>query len=100
MGLPCSLPFTNETPPQQTVSTDITNEKVGMLIYYAREYPNKMVCYHASVMQLNIDSDAAYLVLPKARSRGAGHFHLGEKLKNMTAVPNTKPNGPVLTECV
>ena len=39
-------------------------------------------------------------MLPKARSRGAGHFYFSDKLQNTTQTPTPKPNGPVLTECV
>ena len=35
-------------------------------------YPNHILRFHASDMILEIESDAAYLVLPKARSRAAG----------------------------
>mmetsp|Transcript_17385 Transcript_17385/g.24554 ORF Transcript_17385/g.24554 Transcript_17385/m.24554 type:complete len:119 (+) Transcript_17385:1922-2278(+) len=41
-------------------------------------------------MQLQVDSDAAYLILPKARSRYAGYFYLGANISN---------NGPVHVEC-
>ena len=44
-------------------------------------------------MKLHIDSDAAYLVAPKARSRVAGYFQL-------TDHPPTKlHNGAILVEC-
>ena len=68
-----------------------------MLMNYAHTYPDAKIRYHASDMCLHIDSDAAYLVLPKARSRGAGHFYLSDR----TSPSNNKPtpNGPILTEC-
>ena len=50
-------------------------------------------------MQLYIDSDAAYLVLPKARSRGVRHFYLSSTLNNMQTIPTPASNGPILTEC-
>ena len=43
-------------------------------------YLNARLRFYASDMLLNIDSDAAYLVLPKARSRVAGYFRLLDKL--------------------
>ena len=43
---------------------------------YIATYPNTVIRYYASDMYLHIDSGAAYLVLPKARTRGAGHFFL------------------------
>ena len=51
--------------------------------------------YHASDMILNIDSDAAYLVLPNARSRIAGIYHLTNH-----SSPHKSPflNAPILVE--
>ena len=39
-------------------------------------YPDAYIQYHTSDMQLFIDTNAAYIVLPKARSRIAGFYHL------------------------
>ena len=47
-------------------------------------------------MNLEIDSDAAYLVLPKARSRIAGYFRL---LNNPTTTNRSLYNGAILVEC-
>ena len=49
-------------------------------------------------MILYVDSDAAYLVLPNARSRFAGHFYLSNRIPDpsTTAPPR---NGPIHTEC-
>ena len=44
-------------------------------------------------MCLNIDSDAAYLVAPKARSRIAGYFSLGPHKQQPTL------HSPILAEC-
>ena len=50
-------------------------------------------------MCLHIDSNAAYLVKPKARSRAAGHYYLSNNppLPHIRSTPT--PNGPVLTKC-
>ena len=45
-------------------------------------------------MVLGIDSDAAYLVAPKARSRIAGYFQLTSGFRSPTFI-----NGPILIEC-
>ena len=50
--------------------------------------------YHANDMVLTIDSDAAYLVAPKARSRIAGYFQLNSGLSS----PHLT-NGAILVEC-
>ena len=52
--------------------------------------------YHASDMILHVDSDAAYLVLPRARSRLAGHFFF---CSDPTLTRTIRPNAPILTEC-
>ena len=39
-------------------------------------HPNFILRHCASGMALHVDSDDAYLVLPKSRSRIAGHFQL------------------------
>ena len=48
-----------------------------MIMDYLHTYPNATIRYYASDMILKCTSDAAYLVLPKARSRAAVHYHLG-----------------------
>jgi len=48
-------------------------------------------------MVLNIDTDAAYLVLPKAKRRLAGYFYMGHRRGKI--LPYTKLNGAILVEC-
>ena len=63
---------------------------------YVNTYQHAYIRYKASDMVLHIDSDAAYLVAPKARSRVAGYFHLSDhpsKKKNATL------NGAIHVEC-
>ena len=67
---------------------------------YMATYPNAVIRYNASDMCLHVDSDAAYLVLPKARSRGAGHFYLSDTPPKSDIKPSPTPNGPIHTECV
>lgn len=81
------LPIINKISTQQSKPTGAKIEKVTMLIDYAHNYPDAKIRYYTSDMQLNIDPDAAYLVLPKTRWRGAGHFYFNDKLKNMTSSP-------------
>ena len=49
-------------------------------------------------MILHLDSYAAYLVAPKARSRVAGYFYCGQQY-NKNTPPNTTLNGPIHIEC-
>ena len=65
---------------------------------YAYTYHNTTLRYYASEMQLYIDLYAAYLVLPNARSRGAGYFYLSDKLNNQSIQALPKNNDPILTE--
>ena len=43
---------------------------------YLHTYPNARLRFFAGNMQMALDSDAAYLVLPKAKSRYAGNYYL------------------------
>ena len=88
------LVILNNLSSQQAHPTLKTKQKLQQLMDYANTYPDVTVRFYASDIQLYIDTDAAYLVLPKARSRVAGYFRL---LKH-----NPSPsldNGPILIEC-
>ena len=73
------LPALNQIASQQAQPTQRVLTKVQRLLDYANTYSQAYVRFYASDMQLMIDSDAAYLVLPKARSRIAGYFRLSNK---------------------
>ena len=87
----------NELASQQAAPTAKTIKKCNMLLDYAHTYPNPKIRYHASDMCLHLDSDAAYLVQPKARSRVAGHYYLSNRISQAIKKPNPKPNGPLHT---
>ena len=59
---------------------------------YLHTYPDAVIRFYASDMILKITSDAAYLVLPKARSRAAVHYHLGW-------INDDRTNGPLEVLC-
>ena len=63
---------------------------------YMHTYSDAYIRYYASDMVLHVDSDAAYLVAPKARSRIAGYFYLAEH-PNVSKRP--KLNGAIQVEC-
>jgi hypothetical protein len=71
---PTVFPALNEISSQQASPTTLTTTKCNQLLDYAATYPSAVIRYHASQMILHVDTDAAYLVLPKARSRIAGHY--------------------------
>ena len=73
------LPEFNDISSKQAHPTHNTIHKVQRLMDYVHTYPDTYVRFHASDMILNIDSDAAYLVAPKSRSRVACYFYLSSK---------------------
>ena len=95
---PTILVALNEIATQQASPSIATTKKADMLMDYLSTYPHATLRFYAGDMQLCVESDAAYLVLPRARSRIAGHFYL-----NATPVPNKAYpgtfNAPILTEC-
>ena len=66
------LPALNEIASQQAKPTINIKSKCKRLMDYAATYPDVYIRYYASDMVLHVDSDAAYLVTPKAKSRIAG----------------------------
>ena len=58
----------NEIGGQQSTATTDTEKKCAKLMDYLNSHPDAVVQFHASDMILYIESDAAYLVLPKAIS--------------------------------
>jgi hypothetical protein len=72
------LPAINEISGRQAAPTQKTMDACKMILDYAATHPNAIVRYHASDMALHVDSEAAYLVLPNAGSRYAGHYYLSD----------------------
>ena len=60
---------------------------------YTAAYKDTSIRYYASDMVLEVDSDASYLVLSKARSRYAGYYRF---LHNKTTPQRKVHNGAVL----
>ena len=90
------LPALNSISSQQNSPTEKVKEKCLRLLDYIATYPNPILRFYASDMILTAESDAAYLVLPKARSRAAGIFYLHNK---PTSKPHPQINGAILIEC-
>ena len=65
-----------------------------MLLDYVATYQILKIRFHACDMHLKVNSDAAYLVQPQARSRYAGFFYLGS-----TQPTHYILNGAVLITC-
>jgi hypothetical protein len=87
------LPALNAIAGRQANPTQKTMNECNRVLDYVATHQNVKVRYHKSDMILQVDSDAAYLVEPGARSRIAGYFQLNNR------IPTTNPNGFLLIEC-
>ena len=68
--------------------------KCKIILDYAAMYPSTFIRFYTSDIILHIDSDAAYLVKPKACSRVAGFFYLD----NIKPRQLSRLNGVILIE--
>ena len=66
----------NEIAAHQAHPTQFILTKCDQLLDYASTYPNVKLRFKASDMILYVDSDTAYLIQDRARSRIAGHYIL------------------------
>ena len=64
---------------------------------FVATYPNEKIRDCKKDIILFVESDAAYLVLPNAKSRFAGHFYRSNKA--IPKLPSPQRIGPVHTEC-
>jgi hypothetical protein len=87
----------NEISNNQAKPTLVTGAACDLLLDYLGTHPNAVICYFASDMILCTAADAAYLVLPNARSRCAGLYFLTDH--PTTDPPMPKPNGAVHVLC-
>jgi hypothetical protein len=85
---PCIKPALNEIGTVQASPTTDTTSKVQMLMVYLHDHPDGVLRYHASDMIL--------LVLPKARSRAAAWFIIGN---DPTTHPSPMDNAPIYMMC-
>ena len=86
---PTMLHAINDISLSAAKGTEATLDATMFLLNYAHTNQNTEIIYRASDMILRIDSDAAYLVAPEARSRAGGYQYLSNKA-------GTLFNGPVL----
>ena len=90
----------NEISSQQAHPTEATERAIHMLLDYAATHPDAKVRYRASDMILHIDTDAAFLVMPTAKSRVSAYYYMGEIPKPAPAPPTSKLNGAILVDCL
>ena len=91
-----TLPALNELARTQAQPTQQTNEVAQQLMDYLNACQNAFLRHCASNMAPHVDSDAAHLAMPKAKSRIAGHFYLSDH-PNKTKHP--KLNAAAHVEC-
>lgn len=87
----------NEIARQQANPTQKTMEAANMLLDYAATHPDAKLRFRASDMVLHIDTDAAFLVQPKAKSRIAGYYFMGSSIIR-NGIPETELNAPILVQ--
>jgi hypothetical protein len=63
----------------QSIATQHIIHATSQMLDYCVTHPDATITYRASDMILKIHNDASYLAEPKARSRGGGHYYLGNK---------------------
>ena len=95
---PTILPALNDLSTYQANPTTETLQRSRMLMDNLSTFPQAKLRYYAGDMQLHVESDATYLVLPGARSRVAGHFYLSAG-PFPSKVYAKRFNAPIHTEC-
>ena len=88
----------NEISGAQNKATQQTRKATDELLDYAATYPDTKIRFFASDMVLYVESDAAYLVQPNAKSRVAGFYYLSSK-RNNQPTPRPPLNGPIYIVC-
>ena len=91
-------PALNDIGTQQAKPTANTKIETDWLLDYLYTHPDAQLKFHASDMILWVDSDAAYLVKPGAKSRMAGFYYLSTHPDKSS---DKKPplNGAILVIC-
>ena len=79
------LTLLNDIGTQQEKPTKNTNVEADWLLNYLHTHPDAKLLFKASDMVLWVDSDAAYLVKPEAKSRMAGFYYLSSHSENLSS---------------
>ena len=91
------LPAINEISARQAHPTKNSIKKIQQLMDDINTYTNPKIRFNASNMILYIDSDAAYLVVDKAKSGIAGFYYVSDK--DSKQVPTPPFNGTLHIQC-
>ncbi len=101
-AIDCTLvPSIGTIATEQSCATKLTMVAITKLLNHVATYPDASVTYHASGMQLYVESDASYLSETKACSRFAGFHYLSDQLEDPTKPPIDQPpmNGAINVPC-
>ena len=71
------------------------------LLNYVATHPEAITRYHASEMNLHMQSDTSFILAPVAKIRAGGYNYLGEPLLDPKETPHKPPplNVPIHVEC-
>ena len=72
----------NDLASQVIAGTMNTEEAQACFLNYCATYPDASIIYYASNMIIRDNTNAAYLVASKARSRNAAYIFIGNKDEN------------------
>ena len=92
------LPALDKISHRQAGTTKNTLEKCKMLLDVCATHSNANIRYYATDMILYIDTDAAYLVLPGAKSQITGYYYLGAHHPSQ-GTPCSTTNGSIYVKC-
>jgi hypothetical protein len=81
---------------QHAAPTENTMKRVNQFLDYMWTHPDVTICYRASDMILNVQSDISYLSAPNACSHAGGYFFLGSIPHNGDPI---KLNGAIHITC-
>ena len=95
------LPALDTQADQQSSPTKNTEYAITHLLDYATTNLSAIIQYKAINMIRHIDSDASYLLDPRAHRRTGGHSYLSSLTTDTKKYSNLLPpaNGPIHTEC-
>ena len=96
---PTMLVVLNKAGAKQALPITNTIKKTRILKDYAATQRYSIIRFHVSDMYLHIDSNAAYMVQPKAHSRAVGHYYLSNNPPPTHIRSTPTPNELILTTC-
>ena len=89
----------NDIGTQQAQPTQNKNAEADWLLDYLHTHPDAELLFKASDMVLWVDSDAAYLVKPGAKSRMAGFYYLSSHPDKLSSGAKPSLNGAIHIFC-